>query len=189
MSHPLWQPEARQHKRTKDAASDVCLNCCFSCLCCCCCHHRSVPKPVSAKICGFLRKSAVFCANLRLPNPLIYRAIRKSSKICKNQRKCAFRVRFLPFAVSLLARPDITRFKNGWRRATWRTNGGWCEEILPMPEIQPSVFYLLLRRRGALLGNIFCCSRQPPPANPFFFEPLIGVGAARKLSQSVETYS
>ena len=70
-------------------------------------------KPVSAKICGFLRFpakicgfSAVFCANLRLPNPLIYRASRKSAKICKNQRKCAFRVRFLPFAVSLLARPE-----------------------------------------------------------------------------------
>ena len=60
----------------------------------------------SAVSCENLRFPAVFCANLRLPNPLIYRANRKSAKICKNLRKCAFRVRFLPFAVSLLARPD-----------------------------------------------------------------------------------
>ena len=60
----------------------------------------------SAVSCENLRFSAVFCANLRLPNPLIYRASRKSAKICKNLRKCAFRVRFLPFAVSLLARPE-----------------------------------------------------------------------------------
>ena len=56
--------------------------------------------------CENLRFPAVFCANLRLPNPLIYKASRKSAKICKNLRKCAFRVRFLPFAVSLLARPE-----------------------------------------------------------------------------------
>ena len=61
----------------------------------------------SAVSCENLRFPAVFCANLRLPNPLIYRASRKSAKICKNLRKCAFRVRFLPFAVSLLARPDF----------------------------------------------------------------------------------
>ena len=61
----------------------------------------------SAVSCENLRFPAVFCANLRLPNPLIYRASRKSAKICKNLRKCAFRVRFLPFAVSLLARPDL----------------------------------------------------------------------------------
>ena len=60
----------------------------------------------SAVSCENLRFPAVFCANLRLPNPLIYRASRKSAKICKNLRKCAFRVRFLPFAVSLLARAD-----------------------------------------------------------------------------------
>ena len=60
----------------------------------------------SAVSCENLR-FPVFCANLRLPNPLIYRASRKSAKICKNLRKCAFRVRFLPFAVSLLARPDF----------------------------------------------------------------------------------
>ena len=60
----------------------------------------------SAVSCENLRFPAVFCANLRLPNPLIYRASRKSAKICKNLRKCAFRVRFLPFAVSLLARPE-----------------------------------------------------------------------------------
>ena len=29
---PLWQTEARQHKRSEDVASDVCLNCCG---CCC----------------------------------------------------------------------------------------------------------------------------------------------------------
>ena len=60
----------------------------------------------SAVSCENLRFPAVFCANLRLPNPLIYRASRKSAKICKNLRKCAFRDRFLPFAVSLLARPE-----------------------------------------------------------------------------------
>ena len=70
-------------------------------------------NPLSAKICGFsavscknLRFPAVFCANLQLPTPLIYRASRKSAKICNNLRSCAFRVRFLPFAVSLLARPE-----------------------------------------------------------------------------------
>ena len=61
---------------------------------------------VSAVSSENLRFPAVCCANLRLPNPLIYRASRKSAKICKNLRRCAFRVRFLPFAVSLLARPD-----------------------------------------------------------------------------------
>ena len=60
----------------------------------------------SAVSCENLRFPAVFCANLRLPNPLIYRASRKPAKICKNLRKSAFRVRLLPFAVSLLARPD-----------------------------------------------------------------------------------
>ena len=64
----------------------------------------------SAVSCGDLWFPAVFCANLRLPNPLIYRASRKSAKICKNLRKFAFRVRFLPFAVSLLARPDFGDF-------------------------------------------------------------------------------
>ena len=57
--------------------------------------------------CEILWFPVVFWANLRLPNPLIYRASRKSAKICENLRKCAFRVRFLPFAVSLLARPDL----------------------------------------------------------------------------------
>ena len=61
----------------------------------------------SAVSCENLRFPAVFCANLRLPNPLIYRASRISVKICKNLQKCAFQVRFLPFAVSLLARPDF----------------------------------------------------------------------------------
>ena len=54
-----------------------------------------------------LRFPVVFCANLRFPNLLIYRASRKSMKICKNLRKCAFRV---PFAVSPLAHPD-SRFR------------------------------------------------------------------------------
>ena len=84
-------------------------------------HSRSAPKGrqqmgetgfcknlrFPAVSCENLQFPAVFCANLRLPNPLIYRASRKSAKICKNLRKCASRVRFLPFAVSLLARPDI----------------------------------------------------------------------------------
>ena len=77
-------------------------------------------KPVSAKICGFLRFPAAFCANLRLPNPWIYRASRKSAKIRKNLRKCAFRVRFLPFAVSLLARPEKQNQKNPRVRKIFR---------------------------------------------------------------------
>ena len=64
----------------------------------------------SAVSCENLRFPAVFCANPRLPNPLIYRARRKSAKICKNLRKCAFRFWFLPFAVSLLARPFVHKF-------------------------------------------------------------------------------
>ena len=62
----------------------------------------------SAVSCENLRFPAVFCENLPPPNPLICRASRKSAKICKNLRKCAFWVRFLPFAVSLLARPEIS---------------------------------------------------------------------------------
>ena len=66
----------------------------------------------SAVSCENLQFPAVFCENLRPPNPFIYRASRKSAKICKNLRKCAFRVRFLPFAVSLLARPDMLFFSS-----------------------------------------------------------------------------
>ena len=66
----------------------------------------------SAVSCENLRFPAVFCVNLRLPNPL-KRASRKSAKICKNLRKCAFRVRFLPFAVSL------------WRASTFCTRPLW----------------------------------------------------------------
>ena len=75
----------------------------------------------SAVSCENLRFPAVFCANLRLPNPLIYRASRKSAKICQNLRKCAFRVRFLPFAVSLLARPDLGSPKPRFRKTREKT--------------------------------------------------------------------
>ena len=40
----------------------------------------------SAVSCENLLFPAVFCANLRLPNPLIYRASRKSAEICENVR-------------------------------------------------------------------------------------------------------
>ena len=70
-----------------------------------------------AKICGFLRFSAQICG---FPNPLIYRASRKSAKICKNLRKCAFRVRFLPFAVSLLVRPERRVAEKGLSRGVSR---------------------------------------------------------------------
>ena len=40
----------------------------------------------SAVSCENLRFPVVFYANLRLPNPLIYRASRKSAKICENVR-------------------------------------------------------------------------------------------------------
>ena len=85
-------------------------------------HTRSAPKGrqqmgetgfcknlrFSAVSCEILRFPAVFCANLRLPNPLIYRASRKSAKICKNLRKkMCVPGPVSPFAVSLLARPDI----------------------------------------------------------------------------------
>ena len=74
-------------------------------------------KPASAKICGFLRfpakiceNPAVSCANLRLPNPLIYRAV------SKNLRKW----QFLPFAVSLLAHPETrSNLNRGFRRRTF----------------------------------------------------------------------
>ena len=76
----------------------------------------------SAVSCENLRFPAVFCENVRLPNPLIYRASRKSAKICKNLRKCAFRVRFLPFAVSLLARPEkLTELLRLRGKRRWRT--------------------------------------------------------------------
>ena len=56
---------------------------------------------------------------------------------------------------------------------------GWCEEILPMTEIEASSLCLLpmpplWRRRTQFCGTIFCCflllgsvSCRPPPANPF----------------------
>ena len=75
----------------------------------------------SAVPCGFLRKSAT-------PKSLIYRASRKSAKICKNLRKCAFRVRFLPFAVSLLARPDLG--ENYGRGCVWAVSE-------PSPSMSP----------------------------------------------------
>ena len=77
----------------------------------------------SAVSCENLRFPAVFCANLRLPNPLIYRASRKSAKICKNLRKCAFRVRFLPFAVSLNESCQM-----GGREVAGRSNGFFLQE-------------------------------------------------------------
>ena len=65
-------------------------------------------KPVSAKICGFLRFPAKICGFQRFSAQICDSQIpwfteraenqRKSAKICEN-------VRFLPFAVSLLARP------------------------------------------------------------------------------------
>ena len=64
--------------------------------------------------CKNLRFPAVSCENLRFPAGLLRKsAIPKSldlqsePKISENLRKCAFRVRFIPFAVSLLARPDL----------------------------------------------------------------------------------
>ena len=77
---------------------------------------------VSAVSCENLRFPVVFCENLRPSNPLIHRASRKSAKICKNLRKCAFWVRFLPFAVSLLARPEWfpTNLRNEKERAAER---------------------------------------------------------------------
>ena len=38
---------------------------------------RSANRETTIVFCGFLRKSAVFCPNLRLPNLLFYRASRK----------------------------------------------------------------------------------------------------------------
>ena len=64
-------------------------------------------KPVSAKICGFLRESAVSCGFLcqsATPKSL---DLQSEPKISENLQKCAFRVRFLPFAVSLLAHPEF----------------------------------------------------------------------------------
>ena len=70
-------------------------------------------KPVSAKICGFLRFPVKICGFLRFSAqicasqiPWFTERAEKSAKISKNLRKCAFWVRFLLFAVSLLARPE-----------------------------------------------------------------------------------
>ena len=84
----------------------------------------------SAVSCENLRFPVVFCANLRLPNPLIYRARRKSAKICKNLRKCAFRVRFLPFAVSLLARPETVRQQPEGSKLDWTYFKQFLDTIL-----------------------------------------------------------
>ena len=75
-------------------------------------------KKKNAVFYGFLRKSAVFCGFLRksaTPKSLDLQSEPKISEICKNLRKCAFQVRFLPFAVSLLARPDRSRPVSGSR--------------------------------------------------------------------------
>ena len=79
--------------------------------------------------CKNLRFSAVSCENLRFPAQICDSQVPGFTERAENLRKCAFRVRFLPFAVSLLARPE----KRGWR-----TYGGWREEILPMPEMEAS---------------------------------------------------
>ena len=47
-------------------------------------------KRVPAVFCSFLRKSAVFCENLRFPNPSFSRKRRESAKISENLRKSVF---------------------------------------------------------------------------------------------------
>ena len=68
-------------------------------------------KPVSAKICGFLRFPAKICGFLRFSVQICDSQIPWFTERAENLRKCAFRVRFLPFAVSLLARPDSRWWK------------------------------------------------------------------------------
>ena len=82
------------------------------------CPYRSAPKgrqqmgrnrflQKSAVFCGFLRISAVscvscvICANLRLPNPLIYRAIGDRERGGSNLRKLEGGVRIFNFRGSL----------------------------------------------------------------------------------------
>ena len=62
-------------------------------------------KPVSAKICGFLRFPAKICGFLRFSATPKSLDLQSETKISENLRKSAFRVRFLRFAVFLLARP------------------------------------------------------------------------------------
>ena len=122
-----------------------------------CIHCRSAPKGrqqmgetgfcknlrFSAVSCENLRFPAVFCANLRLPNPLICRASRKSTKICKNLRKCAFRVRVFFVAVSLLARPDIGSF---WWCSACNQQFRWST-LSPRPSSDVSVNLILVINR------------------------------------------
>ena len=111
----------------------------------------------SAVSCENLRFPAVFCANLRLPNPLIYRASRKSAKICKNLRKCAFRVRFLPFAVSLLARPVFCK--------TWWTFRPRKKIFTPPPQIPQT--------SSRPLGPAPLLETPPPPPPGIFHKKSI----------------
>ena len=68
--------------------------------------------------CGFLRKSADSQILDLQSEPKI------SENLHKNLRKCAFQVRFLPFAVSLLARPE-----NVYQSC-------WCAKIASFEDLQ-----------------------------------------------------
>ena len=95
-------------------------------------------KPVSAQksavSCENLRFPAVFCANLRLPNPLIYRASRKSArkaaKICENVRSgSGFSLLLSPFWRALISKSlhhntPLVAMK-GWRSKTKCQIRGW----------------------------------------------------------------
>ena len=74
--------------------------------------------------------------------------------------------------------------------------GGWREEILPIPEIQTSFLcplsYATPRRRGThFWGSIFWCvlgpvGRQPPPADPFSCNgQIVGKPRKRECRQNV----
>ena len=57
----------------------------------------------SAGSCGFLRKSVVYCENLRFPNALFSRERQESAKISENLRKSAFGLGLSPRFVPLSA--------------------------------------------------------------------------------------
>ena len=104
---------------------------------------RSAPKGRQQMgetgFCKNLRVSAVSCENLRFPAKILRKSAPKSldlqsePKISENLPKSAFRVRFLPFAVSLLARPDKPSLLNG-RLENCRIGG--CK-ALRQPFCQP----------------------------------------------------
>ena len=95
----------------------------------------------------------VLCENLRLPNPLFSRARQKSAHTCKNLRKHAKVVRFLPFNLSHLARHDALQPNDADRtRSCLESSGAWrgAPDGVATLKVRKGAFDALNKGSGAL---------------------------------------